>query len=219
MKSWLCRKRLEHHAKKQGVNLQLHGVVDMPSLSFDLYQGGSWQMAQGSHMGKDAVIMLGQQANFSMGKQSLVGRRLLLKMVESEQGSSIQLGENCRLEDDIKLIAFGKGNIDIGDNCFIGWGSMIAAHKHISIGEGTAIAEYVSIRDHNHVSNHTKAVHLSGMDIKPVHIGKHVWIGAKVTIIAGVSIGDNAVIGANAVVTKDVPAGAKVAGVPARPIG
>ncbi len=219
MKSWLCRKRLEHHAKKQGVNLQLHGVVDMPSLSFDLYQDAAWLMAQGSNMGKDAVIVLGQQAAFSMGKQSLVGRRLLLKMVESAQGAKIQLGENCRLEDDIKLITFGKGNIDIGDDCFIGWGSMIAAHDHISIGEGTAIAEYVSIRDHNHASSQTKAVHLSAMDIKPVHIGKHVWIGAKVTIVAGVSIGDNAVIGANAVVTKDVAAGAKVAGVPARPIG
>ena len=219
MKSWFCRKRLEHHAKKQGVDLQLYGVVDMPSLSFDLYQGAAWHMAQGSNMGKDAVIVLGQQAAFNMGKQSLIGRRFLLKMVASEQGASIQLGTNCRLEDDIKLITFGTGNIDIADDCFIGWGSMIAAHEHISIGQGTAIAEYVSIRDHNHAPSHTKAVHLSAMDIKPVYIGKHVWIGAKVTIIAGVSIGDNAVIGANAVVTKDVPAGAKVAGVPARPIG
>jgi acetyltransferase-like isoleucine patch superfamily enzyme len=219
MKSWLCRKRLEHHAKKQGVALQLHGVVNMPSLSFDLHQGAAWHMAQGSNMGKDAVVVLGKEAVFSMGKQSQIGRRLLLKMVESEQGARIQLGENCRLEDDIKLITFGAGNIDIGDACFIGWGSMIAAHEHISIGEGTAIAEYVSIRDHNHASSHAKAVHLSAMRVKPVTIGKHVWIGAKVTIVAGVCIGDNAVIGANAVVTKDVPAGEKVVGVPARPIG
>jgi len=218
MKSWLCHKRLAHHAKKQGVNLQLHGVVDMASLSFDLYQGATWHMAEGSTMGKDAVVVLGKQAEFSMGNQSLIGRRLLLKMVDSEQGSKVQLGEHCRLEDDIKLITFGMGNIDIGDACFIGWGCMIAAHEHISIGEGTAIAEYVSIRDHNHEPD-AGAVHLSAMEIKLVTIGKHVWIGAKVTIIAGVSIGDNAVIGANAVVTKDVPAGVKVAGVPARPIG
>ncbi len=218
MKAWLCRKRLAYHAKKQGVSLQWHGMVDVPSLSFDLHQGASWHMAQGASIGQDAVVVLGKQAKFGMGKQSRIGRRLLLKMVETEPGAKIQLGEHCRLEDDIKLIAFGKGSIDVGDNCFIGWGSMIAAHEHIRIGEGTAIAEYVSIRDHNHAPSQG-SVHLSPMRVKPVEIGKHVWIGAKVTIVAGVSIGDKAVIGANAVVTKDVPAGAKVAGVPARPIG
>lgn len=219
MKSWLCRKRLAHHAKKQGVSLQLHGALDMPSLSFDLYQDALWHMEEGASIAQDAVIVLGKQAEFCMGKYSLVGRRLLLKMVESQQGASIKLGASCRLEDDIKLITFGSGVLDIADDCFIGWGSMIAAHQSIQIGQGTAIAEYVSIRDHNHASSQTKAVHLSAMDVKPVNIGKHVWIGAKVTIIAGVSIGDNAVVGANAVVTKDVPAGATVAGVPARPIG
>ena len=52
----------------------------------------------------------------------------------------------------------------------------------------------------------------------PIRIGKNVWIGANATVLPGVMIGDNAVIAAGAVVTKDVPANAVAAGVPARAI-
>jgi acetyltransferase-like isoleucine patch superfamily enzyme len=47
-------------------------------------------------------------------------------------------------------------------------------------------------------------------------IGNDVWTGHNVNIMAGVSVGDGAVIGAGSVVTKDVPAYAIVAGVPAQ---
>ena len=49
-------------------------------------------------------------------------------------------------------------------------------------------------------------------------IGDYVRIGAGAKILGPVKIGDFAVIGANAVVTKDVPAGAIVGGVPAKVI-
>nr|WP_141211028.1 DapH/DapD/GlmU-related protein [Enemella dayhoffiae] len=50
-------------------------------------------------------------------------------------------------------------------------------------------------------------------------IGTGVWFGANVTVLPGITTGDGAAIGAGAVVTKDVPAGAIVVGVPAKQVG
>jgi acetyltransferase-like isoleucine patch superfamily enzyme len=50
----------------------------------------------------------------------------------------------------------------------------------------------------------------------PVRIGNRVWCGVNVTILAGVTIGDDVVVAAGAVVTRDVPSGSVVGGVPAR---
>ncbi|MGX9145283.1 DapH/DapD/GlmU-related protein [Mesorhizobium sp. 128a] len=51
---------------------------------------------------------------------------------------------------------------------------------------------------------------------KAVSIGNDVWIGHGAVIMPGISIGNGAIVGANAVVTRDVPAYAIVAGVPAK---
>ncbi|MEO0540566.1 MAG: acyltransferase [Cyanobacteria bacterium P01_A01_bin.105] len=51
---------------------------------------------------------------------------------------------------------------------------------------------------------------------RPITVQAGVWIGANALILPGVTIHEGAVVAAGAVVTKDVPANALVAGVPAR---
>jgi len=218
MRNWFAWQRLKYHANKHVANLEVYGDVAFAGLDYGMQQGALWQVGSDASLGESGVLSLGEQANCMIGKQSRIGKRWMLKMIATEQGASLSIGQQCRIEDDVKLITFGKAKLQVADDCFIGWGCILSALNEVSIGAGTAIAEYVSIRDHNHEPG-GGAVHLSAMQVKPVTIGKHVWIGAKVTIVAGVKVGDYAVIGANAVVTKDVPAGVKVAGVPARPIG
>jgi acetyltransferase-like isoleucine patch superfamily enzyme len=110
-----------------------------------------------------------------------------------------------------------SGTLQIGDGVVLSRGVHLVAHAGVSIGEGSMIGEYASVRDANHRrgagplrdSGHTRAA---------ITIGRQVWIGRGAAVLAGVHIGDGAVVAANAVVTRDVPAGAVVGGVPARPL-
>ncbi len=218
LRNWLALQHIRLHAKKNHAALTLSGSAAYANLEFGLSNASLWQTGEGSYLGQYGILSLGRDAHFSLGGDSNVGQHWSVKMLCCEHGASISLGEHCQLEEGVELGTFGKGHIVIGDDCFIGKGSILCAHECITIGAETAIAEYVSIRDHNHDPCVDGPIHLSQMQVAPITIGQHVWIGAKVTIIAGVTIGDHVVIGANAVVTKDVPSGIRVAGVPARPI-
>ena len=52
-----------------------------------------------------------------------------------------------------------------------------------------------------------------------IEIHSNVFVGAGATIMYGVTIGENCIIAAGSVVTKDVPSGSIVGGVPAKVIG
>jgi len=56
----------------------------------------------------------------------------------------------------------------------------------------------------------------SGHDSAPIQVGRNVWIGRGAVVLKGVELGESCVVGANAVVTRNVPAHARVGGVPAR---
>jgi maltose O-acetyltransferase len=55
-----------------------------------------------------------------------------------------------------------------------------------------------------------------GQGLRAPRIGKGAKIGGGTVILPGITIGEGSVIGAGSVVRKDVPAGARIAGNPAR---
>lgn len=109
---------------------------------------------------------------------------------------------------------FGR-NITVGKNVFINSGCCFQDQGGITIGDNVLIGQQVVIATLNHDLIPDKR---ANMLPAPVKIGNDVWIGAHATILSGVTVGNGAVIAAGAVVTKDVPANAVVAGVPAKAI-
>lgn len=104
-------------------------------------------------------------------------------------------------------------NIHLGKGVFINSGCRFQDQGGITIGDYSLIGHNVVLATLNHNLNPKKRANLIP---SPIKIGKRVWVGSNSTLLPGITIGDNAVIGAGSVVTKDVPANAVVAGVPAR---
>jgi acetyltransferase-like isoleucine patch superfamily enzyme len=129
----------------------------------------------------------------------------------------LSVGSRFVAEDSVYLkIVDDNGSLDLGDYVFIGRGTEFDVLESISVGEHTVIAPGCFITDHNHGISPDLRIDEQAAVVKPVSIGRDVWLGAKVVVLAGVSIGDGAVVGANAVVTRDVPPMSIAAGVPAR---
>lgn len=143
----------------------------------------------------------------------------------------VRLGENvryynfvnlygCTIGDETKIGAF----VEIQSNATVGRRCKISSHSFVC--EGVQIGDDVFV-GHGVVFTNDKYPRAS-MGGRPVtdewelletFVEDGVAIGSNATILCGIRIGKGALIGAGAVVTADVPAGAKVAGVPARPIG
>jgi len=106
-------------------------------------------------------------------------------------------------------------NVSFEDYCHVG------CIDSVVIEDDVMIASKVIISDHFHgestAQDLQKAPRLRKLYSKgPILIKQNVWIGDNVSIFSGVTIGENSVVGANSVVTKDIPANAIVAGVPAK---
>ena len=136
--------------------------------------------------------------------------------------ADISLEGNVSLDDHVTLLASGDPSLDkivVGADTYINRGTMIDAHSSVRIGPRCMIGPFCYITDADHGTHAPGAVAGQPMNTAPVQIGADAWLGAGVKVLKGVTIGEGAVIGAGAVVTRDVPAGAIAAGVPARVIG
>lgn len=90
-------------------------------------------------------------------------------------------------------------------------------HLHMQIGGGLCLPHPTGIILHPDAKIGANCLIFQQVTLSgKVIMGGHVDVGAGAKILGPLTIGDHARIGANAVVTKDVPAGATVVGIPAR---
>lgn len=124
--------------------------------------------------------------------------------------SIIHQGKNCIFHGDVKV--YYSDGLRIGDNVRVGFGSFFFALGGISIGDNTQISRNVVIYSANHDTEGSAIPYDDQYILKPVTIGKSVWIGMNVLILPGVNVGDGAIIGMGTVVSKNVEPGEIVVG-------
>lgn len=106
------------------------------------------------------------------------------------------------------------GDVVIGDFTRIGLHNTIIGP--VTIGSHVNLAQGITVTALNHnFADSTLRIDEQGVSTTPVVIGDDVWIGANAVVLPGVHIGRHVVVAAGAVVTRDVPDGCVVAGVPA----
>ena len=145
---------------------------------------------------------------------------------------------NVKLGADVKIYSFVNAyGCEIGDETRIG--AFVEIQKNVKIGRRCKISSHsflcegVTVEDNVFIGHGVmftndkfpRAINPDGSpqsdadwEVVPTLIKTGASIGSNATIIAGVTIGENALVGAGAVVTRDVPDGITVAGVPAKPV-
>lgn len=118
----------------------------------------------------------------------------------------------------------GDGAV-IGAFCYVAGGARIGAgtriQSHTSVWDGVTLDENVFVGPGAMFTNvrTPRVAFRRAPNWDRTHVKHDASIGARATLVAPVVVGEYAMIGAGAVVTRDVPAHAVVAGVPARIVG
>jgi acetyltransferase-like isoleucine patch superfamily enzyme len=160
---------------------------------------GWWKLRLRGRLRLDGPAFIGP------GVQLEVGKDAVLRL-----GRWSWVGHGCK-------IRVHEGECSIGAKTVIGQECTISAFQHVSIGRECIVADRVMLIDFDHgVVEVERPIRAQGIYKRDVRVGNNVWVGYGACFLRGVTVGDNCVVGTNSVVTKNVPANAVVAGVPAR---
>jgi acetyltransferase-like isoleucine patch superfamily enzyme len=158
-------------------------------------------------------------AKFYLRNCTAVGRRTrTFWRPHIENLGRIVVGNRVRLNSHwapVELVTGPQGVIEIEDNVYINYGTLIAAHRRVRIGADVMVGNYSIIADSEVPAT---AVARDGPSALPreIEIGAGAWLAARVTVLPGARIGARAVIAAGSIVAGEIPPGVVAGGIPAR---
>ena len=123
--------------------------------------------------------------------------------------SGAMIGDRCNLGQNVVVM----GGVKLGNN--------VKIQNNVSVYEGVELEDDVFCGPSmvfTNVMNPRSLVSLKD-EYRKTLVRRGTSIGANATIVCGVTLGEYSFVGAGAVITKDVPAYALMAGVPAKRIG
>jgi len=114
----------------------------------------------------------------------------------------------------------GEPTIIIGDNCSIGYGSIISGKNRVHLERDILVGQQVIIQDHSHAYEDIDVpiINQGITDGGRIRIGEGSWIGRGAAILCSrgeLTIGRHCVVSANSVVTRSIPDYSVVFGMPA----
>lgn len=136
-------------------------------------------------------------------------KRAMWRLVGAKVGKGVRISSSARI--------VCSGQLEIGENTWIGAQVLLAPASQIVIGKNCDIAPRVYIGNGTHEIT-PDADRIAGQDIAlDVTIGDGCWLCANSCILPGVTIGDKCVVAAGAVVAKPfIEDKVLIAGIPAK---
>lgn len=119
----------------------------------------------------------------------------------------------------LRLLLYRAMGVAIGRNVFVGLDTWLDDQfpELIEIEDDVTVSFRVTIVVHDDARRMNAVIPGAGDGtVAPVRLKRGCYLGAGCMILPGVTVGERAVVGAGAVVTRDVPPGKLVLGVPAR---
>jgi len=165
-------------------------------------------IARLSRVGRDCVI--GPNSRLSNAR---LGERVAVResvVSDAAIGDGVTIGPFAHLRGEAQL----SDGVHVGNFVEIKRSSLATGVKvgHLSyVGDAT-------VGEGTNIGAGTITCNFDGEQKNETVVGRDVSIGSNTSLVAPVEVGDGALTGAGSVVTKDVPAGERVAGNPARPL-
>ena len=124
-----------------------------------------------------------------------------------------KVGRNVRVCSSVMIV--GAGELEIGDNTWIGHRCLISASSSVRIGKNVDIAPNVFIGNGTHGITPDRDRIADVECSRDVEVGDGCWLCAGSMVLPGVSLGAKCVVAAGSVVTRSFGPMKLLAGVPA----